>query len=297
MLLPLLAQYTTPVPVNGATIQLLSYVTNALNGLIAPTSTIFLGAAMPLLNKLGLLALVLGALKWTWDYLTGNHIFSGEVFWKVLVRYLIAYNLLRYYNTPLPLIGYNVHQLFTEEGRWMAAQINTKTLDLFLAQIQQIWGNMEKPHIYDIPATMIYVWIGLQMATVECALFIITALSFWAVGIGIILGPFFIVSYLFQGTRHFFWAWVNFMVKYSLYRVVAACIVAIFSNILVNFISNTIHGDYSLGHWWAIAIAFFVICITGVFACLKVGSLVNDLTTGSAYAGSSIPVPMLNRWL
>jgi hypothetical protein len=215
----------------------------------------------------------------------------------VLIRYLIAYNLLRYYSAPLPLIGYNFHQIFTEEGKWMAAQIDIHVLNLFLTQIQQLWGGMEKPQVYNIPATMIYIWIGGQMALIECALFVITALSFWAVGIGIILGPFFIVSYMFRATQHFFWAWVNFMIKYSLYRVVASAIVAIFSNVILNFITNTVHGDYSLGHWWAIAISFTVICVAGVVACLKVGSFVNDLTTGSAYTGSSIPIPYLNRWL
>jgi type IV secretion system protein VirB6 len=135
------------------------------------------------------------------------------------------------------------------------------------------------------------------MVAVELALFVITAMSFWAVGIGIILGPFFIVSYLFQATRHYFWAWVNYMVKYSLYRVVAACIVAIFSNILFNFVNNTVGKDYSIGHFWAVIPAFCVICLAGIVACLKVGSIVNDLTTGSAYAGSSIPVPMINRWI
>jgi len=32
----------------------------------------------PVLGKLGLLALLIGALTWAYGYLTGNHIFSGE---------------------------------------------------------------------------------------------------------------------------------------------------------------------------------------------------------------------------
>jgi hypothetical protein len=268
-----------------------------LNALVNPTANIFLATAVPLLNKLALFALVLGAMKWTWDYLTGDHIFSGEAFWKVLIRYLIAYNLLRYYSAPLPLIGYNFHQIFTEEGKWLADRIDVNVLNLFCAQIQDIWGKMEKPHVYDVLATLIYLGVGSEMALISCALFIITALSFWAVGIGIILGPLFIVAYMFRATQHFFWAWVNFMIKYSLYRVIASAIVALFSNIILNFISNTVHKDYSLGHWSAIAISWTVIVVAGIVACLKVGSFVNDLTTGSAYTGSSIPIPYLNRWL
>jgi hypothetical protein len=287
----------TPIPVNPQTVSLLTFVTQALDALVAPTSNIFLDTALPVLNKLALLALVLGAFTWTWDYLVGNHIFSGEHFWRVLIRYLVAYNLLRYYNAPMPLVGYNFHQLFTEESRWMAAQIDISVLDRFLQQMQQIWGGMEKPHVWDLPATFIYFGIGLDMALIECALFIITAFSFFAIGVGLIVGPFFIVAYLFRGTAHHFWAWVNFMLKYSLYKVVASAVVAVFANVILNFLSNTMHGDYSLGHWWAIALSFTVVVAVGFFACLKVGSLVNDLTSGSAFSGASVSIPFIRRFL
>lgn len=88
MWLPILAQFQ--IPVNPGTVDLMSYVTKALDGIVDPSSEIFLATAQPILDKLGLLALVLGALSWTYGYLTGNHIFSSEHFWRVLVRYLIA---------------------------------------------------------------------------------------------------------------------------------------------------------------------------------------------------------------
>jgi type IV secretion system protein VirB6 len=283
MLLPVFAQ----IPVNPGTVDLTSYVTAALDALVAPTGNIFAGVALPLLNKLALFALVLGALTWTWEYLTGNHIFSGEHFWRVLIRYLIAYNLLRYYNDPLPLVGYNFHQLFTEEARWMQAQIDIAVLNRFLQQIQTIWAGMEKPDVWDVPSILMYVWIGLDMAAIEAALFVVTSFSFWALGIGIILGPFFIVAYLFRSTAHFFWAWVNYMIKYALYRVIASALVAVFSNVILNFIATTVHGDYSIGHWSAIVLSWTVLIAAGLFACLKVGQLVNDLTTGTAFGGAS----------
>jgi hypothetical protein len=293
--LVLLAQFTLPV---SQPVQLLHYITDALDQLIAPTSSIFLGNAIPLLNKLGLLALVLGALTWTYDYLTGNHIFSGEHFWRVLIRYLIAYNLLRYYNAPLPLVGYSFHQIFTVEGGYLASQIDSTTLNTFLSALGNIWGNLEKPSVFNYPAAIVYFWTAVAIVVMEGALFIITAFSFVAIGVGLILGPFFIVSYLFRGTAHFFWAWVNFMVKYSLYKVVAAALVFIFSSAIVNFLNGAIHGDYSIGHFWALLIPLTILSAVALFSCLKVGSLVNDLTTGGAYAGtgSPIPVPVISRF-
>jgi hypothetical protein len=65
------------------------------------------------------------------------------------------------------------------------------------------------------------------------------------------------------------------MIKYSLYRVVASALVAVFANVILNFLQNTVHGDYRLGHWWVIAISWTVVVVEGLFACLKASQLVN----------------------
>ena len=44
MLIPILAQFQSPIPVNPGTVSLLGPVTQALNALVDPTSNIFLGA-------------------------------------------------------------------------------------------------------------------------------------------------------------------------------------------------------------------------------------------------------------
>jgi hypothetical protein len=44
--------------------------------------------------------------------------------------------------------------------------------------------------VCDIPATLIYLWISLDIALTECGLFAVTAFSLWAVGVGLILGPY-----------------------------------------------------------------------------------------------------------
>lgn len=87
------------------------------------------------------------------------------------------------------------------------------------------------------------------------------------------------------------------MIKYSLYRVVSSALVAVFTNMILNFINDPVHGDYTLGHWWAIFLSWTVVVIAGLFACLKVSQLVNDLTTGGAYAGAgALPIPILRRF-
>jgi hypothetical protein len=39
-----------------------------------------------------------------------------------------------------------------------------------------------------------------------------------------------------------------------------------------------------------------VVMAAGLFACLKVGSLVNDLTSGTAFSGASVSIPFLRRF-
>jgi hypothetical protein len=69
-----------------------------------------------------------------------------------------------------------------------------------------------------------------------------------------------------------------------------------FLPILAQALNNTVPRDYSRGHWLAIAISWTVVIVAGLFACLKVSQLVNDLTTGGAYAGAGLPIPILRRF-
>jgi hypothetical protein len=68
--------------------------------------------------------------------------------------------------------------------------------------------------------------------------------------------------------------------------------VAVFANVILNYVSNTLHGNYSLGHWWALTLSWTAIVAGGLFACFKVSHIVNDLTTGSAHGGASGGIPL-----
>jgi hypothetical protein len=106
-------------------------------------------------------------------------------------------------------------------------------------------------------------------------------------------------AFRFEPGERLDWTTLDAQVEiYSDHLRVASALVAVFANVILNFLTNTVHGDYSIGHWWVIAISWTVVVVAGLFACLKVSQLVNDLTTGGAYAGSGgLPIPVLRRFV
>jgi TrbL/VirB6 plasmid conjugal transfer protein len=184
------------------------------------------------------------------------------------------------------VLGFSVHQMFTEEARWLSAQVDIAILDRFLVSMQQVFGGMEKPHYWDLPAVLMYVGVIIDMVLLEGALFIVTSFSFIALGVGIVWGPFAICAFMFRATSYLGWAWINYMIKYSLYRVVASMLVFVIATICMDFIQGSLNGDYSIGHWWALIVPFSLITMAGLYGCLQIPQMVNDLTTGIAYAGA-----------
>jgi type IV secretion system protein VirB6 len=161
------------------------------------------------------------------------------------------------------------------------------TVDQFFARLNYVWANVERPGGADIIGALYFVLLGLIIALIQVIAFAVILFSFIALGVGVMLGPFFVVAYLFQATRHWFWNWVNFMLKYALFQVIAAAYVNVIATAGLVFIGAALHGDYSLGHLIAMFVPFLALMVIGVFGLLKVGALTNDLLSGTANAGAS----------
>jgi hypothetical protein len=280
-----LAQLGDVIPLNPGTQQIAQYVATAITQLTNVNAPIFVAKAQTLLNGLGLFALVLGALLWVWGYLVGNHHYAVQYYVKALVAYLISFNLLKYYIDPMPLIGYSFSGIFAAAAGWLTAFVNLATVNQFFSGLNHVWANAERPGNVDLIGALYYVLLGLIIGLIEATAFGVILYSFIALGVGAMLGPFFVVCYLFPATRMWFWAWVNFMVKYSLFQVVAAIYVNVVATAGLIFIGAALHGDYSLGHLIAMFGPFLALMFIAVFGLLKIPALTSDLLTGGASAG------------
>ncbi len=288
MVVPIAVAQQGPIPVNSQTQDYISPVTAAINNLISNTGGTFLSTGTQLLTSIGVLMLVIKGLQWAAASASRHHAeFDFPSLIQFFALFLIAEALLRYYNAPLPWTNVSVHQLFPETGRQLAATIDISTLNNLLQAIQKLVSGEERPSLTDPIMLVVYYGILCDMILVEGVLFALNILAFVMVGIGSVLGPLFIPWLMVQRLSWLFWNWLQFMLQYSFFQVVAAALTNVWATVLLNFWTGSIHGDYSLAHLAILILPLGLLNIGFIVCIWKAGAITADLFKGTASAGGN----------
>jgi hypothetical protein len=277
------------VPINSGTIDYVSSVTSAIDSLMTSTGPVFLSTGNDLLTAIAVIMLVIYGLKWATHSASRHHPefdFPGVIHFFSL--FLIAEAMLRYYNVPLPWTDSSFHQIFPETARQLAATIDLTNLNTLLGDITAIVGGTERPSIANPLMFFVYVFIMLEMILIEGVLFGVTILGFIAIGIGSVLGPIFIPWLIVPRLSWLFWNWIQFMLQYSFYRVVASALTFVWTTVMVKFFESAVQGDYSLAHFLIMLVPLGMLNIGMIFSVFRVTSFVSDLFKGTAAAGGGL---------
>ena len=112
-----------------------------------------------------------------------------------------------------------------------------------------------------------------------------------ALAILIILGPIFIPFLVFEPMAFLFWGWFKGMLTYSLYAVIAGCVLRVFSAVGIAYITTLGGANLDtqsmtqVGLWTLAVIPLF---IAGLLSSLKCGELASMLVTGGGAGGSGL---------
>lgn len=277
------------IPVNSQTQDYVTPVTSAINSLVTANGATFISTGNQILTSIGIIMLVLYGLRWAAASASRHHPeFDFPALIHFFALFLIAEALLRYYNTPLPWTGVSVHQLFPETGRQLAATIDISTLNTLLQSVEKLVTGEEKPSITDPIMIIVYYGILIDMILVEGVLFALNILAFVMVGIGSLLGPLFIPWLMVSRLNWLFWNWIQFMLQYSFFQIIAAALTNVWATVLVNFMTNAIGGNYSLAYLITMLVPLGLLNIGFIVCIWKSGGIVSDLFKGTASAGSNL---------
>jgi type IV secretory pathway VirB6-like protein len=178
--------------------------------------------------------------------------------------------------------------LLPDTGRQLAGIIDLSSLNTLLAAIKDATEKTQKPTVMDPVMVFVYVGVLIDMLVIEGILFGVTVLGFIAIGIGNLLGPLFIPWLIIPRLSWLFWNWLQFMLQYSFYRVVASALVYVWTRVIVQFFTNSVHGDYTLAHFLLLLVPFGMLNIGLFFSIFKITSFVSDLFKGTAAAGGGL---------
>ena len=241
--------------------------------------------------------------------------FSGDIqpwdFVRLIIGLWIPWVMLQFYNQPIPGMGQSFPVMIAAGGTWaqaffigdMAYDMQTamgSLTDALWAQMDTAW---QDGSIWDfvrqggsavlalLSGTLITALVGLSLLL----LFAITyAQVIWAqlaVAILILLGPMFIPWMVFEPLAFLFWGWFKGMLTYSIYGVIAAAVMRVFTDVSLSFIARLAavplnwNAPHEMGMW---VLAVIPLAVAGMLAALQVGTLAGMIVTGGGAAGSGL---------
>ena len=163
--------------------------------------------------------------------------------------FLLGETMLRYWNAPLGLLGgHNVHQIIPVIAYDLANKINIAALDTLTSQVDNILKNTPFPGATQFLEIGLYFEFTGLLILADGVLFVLTLLSFVAIGIGTLVGPLLVPFILVPRFNWLFYNWLSYTIKYSFYQVVANALTFIWANAFVFVINNLFGGNFALAH-------------------------------------------------
>jgi hypothetical protein len=209
---------------------------------------------------------------------------------------LLVWIMITLYSTPSPLLGgYSFSEAIPKTAFGMADLVGTTTQQQMLSKLNDIstgiqdMGEFSMLHARDF---IIYLLITLLIAVLELAMFIVVGFGYLALGAILIIGPILIPFVLVPKLDFLFWSWLKALIKYSFYPVVGNIILLGISQIMLSVLNTTLLSQGLTAGRIAVSMTqvpiLAVVFLAGIYSIFKIPSLVGDIFSGAANAGSGV---------
>ena len=283
-----------------------SFIQTALDGLTAAAGGDVMALGTGMLTGLALIVIVIAGVKIA---------FSGNIQpWEVVrlvIGIWIPWVMMQFYTTTIPGMSQTFPGMIAEGGNFLhemllgdiISSMQTELGDMVRAiaanmQTQAAQGNVIGILTGGVHAFVTAVAGSIIMALLVLMLIVLFAVTYaqviWAqiaLAILIILGPIFIPFLVFEPLAFLFWGWFKGMLTYSLYAVIAGCVLRVFSAVGIAYITTLGGANLDtqsmtqVGLWTLAVIPLF---IAGLLSSLKCGELAAMLVTGGGAGGSGL---------
>jgi hypothetical protein len=268
-----------PPPV-GAGINWLQSITDEVTKLIAAQGD----ALMPLAEwelacigifRLGMLCIKRGMASFHYHYAPTE--LASEAIW-LLIQIACVQTALNFYNNPFPGTAISLHQIPTEYARVVAGIFDNQLVANFMAYVNFTAKNLQKPSsIMDILGCFIYVEVLLQMGLLDLALFVLNSVSFFFVGMLVVLGPPFLPLFLTKYASKWLFSWIDLMWSFSMLRATSACVTYLWAGVMMTFFQRAVNGDYSLARFAVLLPVMLMLNVAFVYGIFKLPRFTEQL--------------------
>lgn len=166
---------------------------------------------------------------------TGFHV--GK-FLSFFVLITFAYTLVRFYDSPIPGIGYSLKGFINGGAQQLVGVIGTDSASSILNTLQQT-ESQEGPGMMSTLMnpynSIIYALVQVLIAGLSGVVSLIIAYGAVASSIIALVGPIFIPFLVFDKLEFLFWGWFRAFLGFSFYKVIAAAALSILAQLLAHY--------------------------------------------------------------
>ena len=198
--------------------------------------------------------------------------------------------MITYYSHPIPGFGVSFHNLITDQGLYLANQLNHSMVQEISDRFTNLYFGMELPALtlaFNVVEFLRYAVVTIALVVALGAVYVVISFGYIAMAIAVLLGPIFIPFFIVPEMEWLFWGWFKALIQYSFYPVIANAYLYVFGHLLIRFV-DAHPPPYDGG---MVAVLFFplvMLLIAFTFGILKIPSLTNSMFTGKS-GESAVP--------
>jgi hypothetical protein len=258
----------------------LTIIGGALTQMYAAQAGFFLSTGLGIFFQIAVLRI----------FLMGLDAFAGELtlgrFIKTVGLILIVGSLMAFYASPLPGAGVSFPHIVIDEAKSLSDRLESGSETLSQNKLNQAVSQVEQPNsgifptIGGIVQAIWYVLVIILVALERMALIGVLAVSYIAIGVIVLVGPMFLPWALFPGLEQIAWNWINALLQFCFYQVVAGAVTFLNATLLLGFFN--IHPfPWALLDIPVIVLEFSGVVGISVYVIFMVPSIASAIMSGS----------------
>jgi hypothetical protein len=232
----------------------------------------------------------------------GGRGFDVARFVSFFVLITFAYSFVKFYDSPIPGIGYSLRGFISGGTSSLVDYIGTDATTEVQSTIHTALG-----HVGTISPSLTEPYTLLCTYTVQIILSILTALigviiAYGAVGATVIglVGPVFIPWIVFDKTEFLFWGWLKAFIGFQFYKVVAAATLSVMSHLLITYLTSGANNASDPRSLITLMPGLLILCFVAGFILLRIPTMTASLFSGNVGghgigAGAVITAAILRR--
>jgi hypothetical protein len=205
---------------------------------------------------------------------------------------LIVWIMLTLYTRSSPLLGgYSFSEAIPRSAFGMADLVGTTTQQQMIAKLDQIisgLSDMSSFSLLHVRDFMTYLIITLLVALLELAMFIVIGFGYLALGAVLVIGPVLIPFMIVPKLDFLFWSWLKALIKYSFYPIIGNIVLLGICQIMLSILNTTLPPAGQIVITITQIPILIIVFAAGLYAIFKIPSLVGDIFSGAANAGSGV---------